>query len=33
MTPVSTAQKMLSRLKTEKSTMAVCLWFCRWVRW
>ena len=32
-TPVSIAQKMLSRLKTEKSTMAVCLWFCRWVRW
>ncbi len=32
-TPSSVAQKMLSRLKTEKSTIDVCLWFCRWVRW
>ena len=32
-TPSSVAQKMESRLKTEKSTTAVCFWFCRCCRW
>jgi hypothetical protein len=32
-TPIAIAQKIESKLKTEKSTTAFCSWFLKWVRW